>query len=167
MRPGRSWIFGDDVDTDQLAPGAFMKSSLEELASHCLERLNPDFAKQVQSGDIVVGGINFGCGSSRNGSAPLKILGVSVVLAESIARIHLRNAVNTGLPTLVAPGITELVEEGQTLEVNITSGEVKNMETGASMVAQAWAEGTPPYDILMAGGLDAYMDEKLRARGLK
>ena len=56
MKPGRSWIFGDDVDTDQLAPGAYMKSSLEELASHCLERLNPDFAKQVQSGDIVVGG---------------------------------------------------------------------------------------------------------------
>ena len=65
MKPGRSWIFGDDVDTDQLAPGAYMKSSLEELASHCLERLNPDFAKQVQSGDIVVGGRNFGAGSSR------------------------------------------------------------------------------------------------------
>ena len=65
MKPGRSWIFGDDIDTDQLAPGAYMKSSLEELASHCLERLNPDFAKQVQSGDIVVGGRNFGAGSSR------------------------------------------------------------------------------------------------------
>ncbi len=97
----------------------------------------------------------------------MKVLGVSVVLAESIARIHLRNAVNTGLPTLVAPGITDIVEEGETLEVNITSGEVKNLDTGAAMTAQAWAEGTPPYEILMAGGLDAYMEEKLKARGLK
>ena len=68
MKPRRNWIFGDDVDTDQLAPGTFMKSSLEELESHCLERLNPDFAKKVQSGDIVVGGQNFGAGSSREQS---------------------------------------------------------------------------------------------------
>lgn len=169
---GRVWKFGDKISTDFLVPGTRVLANPdltpEEAAKFCMEANRPGWAdNEVQPGDIVVGGINFGCGSSRNGSAPLKILGVSVVLAESIARIHLRNAVNTGLPTLVAPGITELVEEGQTLEVNITSGEVKNMETGASMVAQAWAEGTPPYDILMAGGLDAYMDEKLRARGLK
>ena len=169
---GRVWKFGDKISTDFLVPGTRVLANPdltpEEAAKFCMEANRPGWAdNEVQPGDIVVGGINFGCGSSRNGSAPLIILGVSVVLAESIARIHLRNAVNTGLPTLVAPGITELVEEGQTLEVNITSGEVKNMETGASMGAQAWAEGTPPYDILMAGGLDAYMDEKLRARGLK
>ena len=84
MKPGRSWIFGDDVDTDQLAPGAFMKSSMEELASHCLERLNPDFAKQVQSGDIVVGGRNFGAGSSREQAVQsLLQLGITTVIAVS------------------------------------------------------------------------------------
>ena len=101
MKPGRSWIFGDDVDTDQLAPGAYMKSSLEELASHCLERLNPDFAKQVQSGDIVVGGRNFGAGSSREQAVQsLLQLGVTTVIAESFAGIFQRNAFNLGLLVL-------------------------------------------------------------------
>ena len=101
MKPGRSWIFGDDVDTDQLAPGAFMKSSLEELASHCLERLNPDFAKQVQSGEILVGGRNFGAGSSREQAVQsLLQLGVTTVIARSFAGIFQRNAFNLGLLVL-------------------------------------------------------------------
>ena len=169
---GRVWKFGDRISTDFLVPGSKVLANPnitpEEAAQFCMEANRPGWAEnEVKPGDIIVGGINFGCGSSRNGSAPLKVLGVSVVLADSIARIHLRNAVNTGLPTLVAPGISDLVDEGETLEVNITTGEVKNLDTGASMTAQAWAEGTPPYDILMAGGLDMYMEEKLKARGLK
>ena len=114
----------------------------------------------------MVGGINFGCGSSRNGSQSLKALGLAVVLAESVSRIHLRNAVNTGLPTLVAPGITAFVEEGQRIEVNIVTGEVKNLDTGEMLQAEAWEEGTPPFEILMAGGLDAFMRAKLKERGL-
>ena len=109
---------------------------------------------------------NFGCGSSRNGSQSLNALGIAVVLAESVSRIHLRNAVNTGLPTLVAPGITNFVDEGQRLEVNIVTGAIKNLNTNDLLQAEAWEEGSPPYDILMAGGLDAYMRAKVRERGL-
>jgi 3-isopropylmalate/(R)-2-methylmalate dehydratase small subunit len=120
----------------------------------------------VKPGDIVVGGINFGCGSSRNGSGPLKTLGVACVLADSLSRIHLRNAVNTGLPTLVAPGISDFVEEGQELSVDIVSGEVTNVTTGETMQAQAWEQGSPPFEILMAGGLDEFMKKKVREAGL-
>ena len=89
-----------------------------------------------------------------------------MVLAESVSRIHLRNAVNTGLPTLVAPGITDFVVEGQRLQVDIVSGTVTNVDNGETMQSEAWEEGSPPYDILMAGGLDAYMRAKVRERGL-
>ena len=84
MHQGKSWVFGDNVDTDQLAPGAFMKSPMEELARHCLERLNPHFPKNVRAGDIVVGGRNFGAGSSREQAVQsLLQLGVSAVIAQS------------------------------------------------------------------------------------
>ena len=131
-----------------------------------METNRPGWATDVRPGDILVAGINFGCGSSRNGSQSLKALQISVVLAESISRIHLRNAVNTGLPTLVAPGISEFVEEGQELKVNIVTGEVKNLDTDAVLQAEPWEEGTPPYEILMAGGLEEYMKVKIKERGL-
>ncbi len=168
---GRVWKFGDRISTDLMVPGSRVLANpglgAEEAATFCMEANRPGWAvSEVQQGDILVAGINFGCGSSRNGSMPLKTLGIAVVLAESVSRIHLRNAVNTGLPTLVAPGITGFVEEGQSLKVNIITGEVRNLETGATMSAEAWGEGTPPYEILMAGGLDAYMKIKLKERGL-
>jgi len=167
---GKVWKFGDRISTDFLVPGSRVLAnpdiSPEAAAKYCMEANRPGWAEAVQPGDIVVGGINFGCGSSRNGSAPLKVLGIAAVLAESISRIHLRNAVNTGLPTLVAPGISSFVKEGQRLEVDIASGAVNNLDTGAVMTAQAWPAGTPPYEILMAGGLDEYMRAKLEAHGL-
>ena len=171
VRTGRVWKFGDRISTDLMMPGhrvlANPDLSVEEAAKFCMEANRPGWAeREVQPGDILVAGINCGCGSSRNGSQSLQALGIAVVLAESVSRIHLRNAVNTGLPTLVAPGITEFVEDGQSLEVNIVTGEVKNLETGATLNAEAWAEGTPPYQILMAGGLDADIKAKLRERGL-
>ncbi len=171
IRTGRVWKFGDRISTDLMMPGhrvlANPDLSPREAAMFCMEANRPGWAEnEVQPGDILVAGINFGCGSSRNGSSSLKELGLGVVLAESVSRIHLRNAVNTGLPTLVAPGITDFVEEGQTLEVNIATGEIKNLDTSASFQAEAWEEGTPPYEILMAGGLDNYMSAKLKERGL-
>ncbi|TDJ62897.1 MAG: 3-isopropylmalate dehydratase [Proteobacteria bacterium] len=171
VRTGRVWKFGDRISTDLMMPGhrvlANPDLSVEEAAKFCMEANRPGWAEnEVQPGDILVAGINFGCGSSRNGSQSLKALGIAVVLAESVSRIHLRNAVNIGLPTLVAPGITEFVEDGQSLEVNIVTGEIKNLETGSTLSAEAWEEGTPPYQILMAGGLDAYMKAKLKERGL-
>jgi 3-isopropylmalate/(R)-2-methylmalate dehydratase small subunit len=171
VRTGRVWKFGDRISTDLMVPGSRVLANPglrpEAAAKFCMEANRPGWSEsEVQPGDILVAGVNFGCGSSRNGSMPLKMLGIAVVLAESVSRIHLRNAVNTGLPTLVAPGITEFVEEGQSLEVNIITGGIRNLETGANLSAEAWAEGTPPYEILMAGGLDAYMKIKLKERGL-
>ena len=171
VRTGRVWKFGDRISTDFMMPGhrvlANPDLSIAEAAKFCMEANRPGWAEnEVKPGDIIVAGINFGCGSSRNGSQSLKALGISVVLAESVSRIHLRNAVNTGLPTLVAPGITDFVEEGQRLKVDIVSGTVTNLDIGGSMRAEAWEEGTPPYEILMAGGLDAYMRAKVRERGL-
>ena len=170
VHTGRVWKFGDRISTDFMMPGhrvlANPDLTVEEAAQFCMEPNRPGWATDVRPGDILVAGINFGCGSSRNGSQSLKALQISVVLAESISRIHLRNAVNTGLPTLVAPGISEFVEEGQELKVNIVTGEVENLATGAVLQAEPWEEGTPPYEILMAGGLDAYMKVKLKERGL-
>ncbi len=170
IRSGRVWKFGDHISTDFMMPGhrvlANPDLSVQEAAKFCMEANRPGWSSEVQPGDILVAGVNFGCGSSRNGSQSLNALKIAVVLAESVSRIHLRNAVNTGLPTLVAPGITDFVEEGQSLEVNIVTGEVKNLDTGAVLQAEAWQEGTPPYEILMAGGLDAYMKAKLKERGL-
>lgn len=138
-----------------------------EAAKFCMEANRPGWAEsEVQAGDILVAGVNFGCGSSRNASQSLKALGLAVVLAESVSRIHLRNAVNTGLPTLVAPGITVFVEEGQHIEVNIVTGAVKNLDSGETLQAEAWEQGSPPFEILMAGGLDAFMRAKLKERGL-
>ncbi len=171
VRTGRVWKFGDRISTDFMMPGhrvlANPDLSVEGAAKFCMEANRPGWAEnEVKPGDIIVAGINFGCGSSRNGSQSLNALGIAVVLAESVSRIHLRNAVNTGLPTLVAPGITDFVEEGQQLEVNIVTGEVRNLDTGGTLQAEAWEEGSPPYEILMAGGLDAYMRAKVRERGL-
>lgn len=171
VRTGRAWKFGDRISTDLMVPGHRVLANPgitpEEAAKFCMEANRPGWSEnEVAPGDILVAGINFGCGSSRNGSEPLKTLGIAVVLAESVSRIHLRNAVNTGLPTLVAPGIGAFVEEGQQLEVNIVSGEVKNLDAGTTLQAEAWQEGTPPYDILMAGGLQPYMKAKLKERGL-
>ncbi len=170
VHTGRVWKFGDRISTDFMMPGhrvlANPDLTVEEAAQFCMEANRPGWAIDVQPGDILVAGINFGCGSSRNGSQSLKALQISVVLAESISRIHLRNAVNTGLPTLVAPGISEFVEEGQELKVNIVTGEVENLATRAVLRAEPWEEGTPPYEILMAGGLEEYMKVKIKERGL-
>jgi 3-isopropylmalate/(R)-2-methylmalate dehydratase small subunit len=170
IHTGRVWKFGDHISTDFMMPGhrvlANPDLSVGEAAKFCMEANRPGWAEEVQPGDILVAGINFGCGSSRNGSQSLKALKIAVVLAESVSRIHLRNAVNTGLPTLVAPGIAGFVEEGQSLEVNIVTGQVKNLDTGAVLQAEAWQEGTPPYEILLAGGLEPYMKAKLKERGL-
>ena len=101
---GRAWVFGDNVDTDVLAPGIYMKSPLSELAQHCLESVDPDFARNVAPGDIVVAGENFGMGSSREQAAQALIeLGVAALVAKSFARIFYRNAINLGLPALVCP----------------------------------------------------------------
>ncbi len=111
MTGGRIFIVGDNVDTDQLAPGKYMRGGIEALAAHCLEGLRPDFAGAVRPGDLLVAGRNFGAGSSREqAAAALKHLGIAAVLARSFAGIFYRNAVNLGLPVLVLPEAEGLAE---------------------------------------------------------
>ena len=124
---GRAFVFGDAVNTDLLAPGHLMKLPPEELAKHCLEALDPDFASAVKPGDVLVAGRNFGLGSSREQAAgSLKVLGLSAVLAVSFARIFYRNAINMGLPAIVFPEAGEVCA-GDELQIDPEAGTVVNL----------------------------------------
>lgn len=124
---GKAWTFGDDISTDHIAPGRLfhLRTNLPELAKHVLEDADPEFAGKMSPGDFVVGGRNFGLGSSRE-HAPriIRLAGVSAVLAKSFARIFFRNAINVGLPVLVCD--TDKIETGDELEVDLAAGEVIN-----------------------------------------
>ena len=158
---GKVWMFGDDVNTDLIIPGKYLELvDPKEMAEHAMEGIDPDFPKKIKEGDIVVGGTNFGCGSSRE-HAPLalKYAGIGAVIAESFARIYYRNSINIGLPALECPGITEAVEEGDTVEVDIIGGTVKNTRTGAEL------SFTPLPDfmveVLNDGGLVPYLKKNM------
>lgn len=124
---GRSFKFGDDISTDLIAPGRLfhLRSNLPELAKHVLEDADPEFAGKVKPGDFVVGGRNFGLGSSRE-HAPLimKIAGIGAVLAKSFARIFFRNSINVGLPVLICD--TDKIHEGDMLEIDLKKGTINN-----------------------------------------
>ncbi len=162
---GKVHVLGDSIDTDQIMPGKYLTVlDPKVLATHCLEGWDPDWAsKKMQPGDVLVAGNNFGCGSSRE-AAPvsIKAAGVSVVVAESFARIFFRNAINIALPVLVCPGVSAAFETGQELEVDIDSGVVKNLTTGKTLQAEA----LPPniQHILKSGGLVEVVKAKLAAR---
>jgi 3-isopropylmalate/(R)-2-methylmalate dehydratase small subunit len=125
---GKAFKFGDDISTDLIIPGkyAHLRSNLPELAKHVMEDANPDFVKLVQPGDFIVGGANFGMGSSRE-HAPLviKMAGVSAVLAKSFARIFFRNAINQGVPVLICD--TDRISDGDSIEVNLRDGVITNL----------------------------------------
>jgi 3-isopropylmalate/(R)-2-methylmalate dehydratase small subunit len=156
---GRAWKFGDNIDTDQIIPARYLVTSdPAELGRHCLEDADPDFVKKVKPGDILVGGRNFGCGSSRE-HAPIaiKAAGVSAVIARSFARIFFRNSINLGLP-LFETDAASRIEEGDALELNPITGEVRNLTRGETYQAQP----LPPFarEILAAGGLMKYVARK-------
>jgi 3-isopropylmalate/(R)-2-methylmalate dehydratase small subunit len=135
---GTAFVYGANIDTDQIYPGGYLDlTDPERVAGHAMERVDPDFVKEVKPGDMIVAGTNFGCGSSREHAAvTLKASGIAVMLAESFARIFYRNAINLGLPLLVCPGIAKLVKRGDTLSVDLATGKVINQTTGASVMAQ-------------------------------
>jgi len=128
MLRGKAFKFGDSISTDHIVPGRLLhlRSNLPELAKHVLEDADPTFVKRVAEGDFVVGGKNFGLGSSRE-HAPLviKMSGVSAVLAKSVARIFFRNAINVGLPILICD--TDMIGDGDELEVNLEKGEINDL----------------------------------------
>ncbi len=155
---GNAWVFGDEINTDTMAPGIYFKDSMDVMARHCLEAVNPEFAPNVQAGDIVVAGKNFGVGSARE-QAPMALvhLGVGAILAESFSRIFYRNAINFGLPLLLLPQASE-IEAGQLLEVNPVDGVIVNATTSKTYEV----EGIPRHLMHMidAGGLMPWLKEK-------
>lgn len=159
IETGRAWVYGDDINTDLLAPAAYLKGPMEEAASHCLEDLDGDFAASVRQGDIFVAGENLGIGSSRE-QAPqaLQILGIRMVLAKSFGRIFYRNALNLGMPTLVCPQ-ADRIRKGDDLRVDVTAGIVHNLSTGETLTC----ESLPRHLIEMVadGGLIPHLKKKL------
>ncbi|RLI07511.1 3-isopropylmalate dehydratase [Candidatus Bathyarchaeota archaeon] len=153
---GRVWKFGDGVNTDLILPGRYLDlTDPEEMARHVMESLDHDFPMKVERGDIIVAGRGFGSGSSREHAAlALKHAGVSAIIAESIARIFFRNAINVGLPALECPGITDIVEEGETLEIDLEGGVAYNPERGRRIKFKPLPEFL--LNILRAGGLVPY-----------
>ena len=147
---GRAWTLGDDIDTDQIISGKYLTIiDPQELKKHVLELAVPEFAASVRPGDLLVAGVNFGCGSSRE-HAPqaLKAAGVSAVVADSFARIFFRNAINLGLPAIEAPGVRRLFEPFDPARLEMTAGRVVNARTGASV-------GFPPLPAHLLGLLEA------------
>jgi 3-isopropylmalate/(R)-2-methylmalate dehydratase small subunit len=153
---GKAFKFGDNISTDLIVPGrlAHLRSNLPELAKHVLEDADPTFASRVKEGDFVVGGNNFGLGSSRE-HAPLviKMAGVSAVLAKSVARIFFRNAINRGLPVLICD--TDKINDGDELEVDLKQGIVKDLTNGNELKFQKIPDAM--LSILQEGGLMPYI----------
>lgn len=156
---GRAWVFGDDVDTDAIAPGAYMKAGLDELAQHCLETLDPAFAREVRPGDVLVAGRNFGAGSSRE-QAPqaLKHLGVAALVAPSYAGLFYRNALNLGLPALVCAEAAQ-IRPGDRLQVDPAAGRIAITNRGRSLDCEPIAPHL--MQIVRDGGLLAHLEKRL------
>ncbi len=157
-RPGRIWLFGDDIDTDQLAPGRYMRGGIEELAAHCLEAARPDFAANVRSGDIVVAGKNFGMGSSREQAAEaLRHLGLAGVVARSFAGIFYRNAINLGLPVLTASTLSR-VRDGERATLDPEGGVLRLADADAEIRMEPIPENLRP--IIADGGLVPHLKKR-------
>lgn len=160
-KKGQAWIYGDNVDTDVIIPARYLNTSdPKELAKYCMEDIDTTFAKEVKQGDIMIAGENFGCGSSRE-HAPISIkeAGISVVIAKTFARIFFRNAINIGLPILENDTLPDEVKKGDTIEVDLENGVVKNLTTGKEYQ-------TPKYSgsiqkLIEVGGLVNYTKDKL------
>jgi 3-isopropylmalate/(R)-2-methylmalate dehydratase small subunit len=153
-------VFGDNIDTDVIAPGRYMKSDIGVIASHCMEPIAPSFAASVVKGDFVVGGRNFGTGSSREQApAALKHLGVAALVAESFVGLFYRNALNLGLPAVECRD-AKRIRQGDKLAVDFEGGVVRNISTGESFSC----EPIPAHLMQMVrdGGLLAHLEKRLK-----
>ena len=154
---GRVFKYGDNVDTDVIIPARYLNTSdPKELAAHCMEDIDLDFAKKVQEGDIIVANKNFGCGSSRE-HAPIAIKesGISCVRASTFARIFYRNAINIGLPILECDQAVKSIEAGDKLEVNFDTGVIKNLTKNEEYQGEAFPEFMQK--IINSNGLIGYI----------
>ena len=161
---GKVHKFGADVNTDVIIPARYLNvSDPGELAKHCMEGIDSEFATKVEKGDMIVATTNFGCGSSRE-HAPLaiKACGVSCIVARSFARIFFRNAINIGLPLLECPEAVNETEAGDILAVNLSRGEIRNISRGKTFIAKPYPEFM--MGIINAGGLIEYTRSKLMGK---
>ena len=145
--------FGDNVNTDDIIPAKFLNTTdPKELASHCMEGISADFTKKIKTGDIIIAGKNFGCGSSRE-HAPfsIKSAGVSCVIAQTFARIFYRNSINIGLPILESDDAAREIEDGDEIEVDFKGGEIRDITTGKVYKSQRFPEFMEK--LIAAGGL--------------
>ena len=157
---GTAIKYGDNVDTDVIIPARYLNSSdPKELAQHCMEEIDKDFVNKVKPGDIMIGGKNFGCGSSRE-HAPISIKasGISCVIAETFARIFYRNSINIGLPIVECPEAAQAIKEGDEVEVDFDTGIITDRTTGATFQGQAFPEFMQK--IINAEGLINYINSK-------
>ena len=162
---GKAWKFGNNIDTDQIYPGIYVElTEMEDIKKHALSgSAEPKFADEVQPGDIVVAGTNFGCGSSREHAAmTLKGAGVGAVLAESFGRIFFRNAINLGLPVIVCPGISKCAQKGDEIRIDIETGEVTDVTRGKVLKTTPFS----PYVliILESGGIKNMIRKSLMGK---
>jgi 3-isopropylmalate dehydratase small subunit len=162
---GKAWTFGTNVNTDLIFPKMYFRPTYQpgEMASHLMAGLDPDFATKISRGDIVVAGLNFGCGSSREeAAAAMREAGISAVVASSFSRLFMRNGINFGLPTVVVPDIDKHVRQGDRLEIDLEGKMLRNLDTGYEV-------GLPPtapesLRMIRDGGIKAYTQRILAER---
>ncbi len=159
MADGRAWVYGDDIDTDVMAPSAYLMKPVDQVVQHCMEAVDPMFAKSVSTGDVFVAGENLGVGSSRE-QAPLNLqtLGIRYVLAKSFGRIFYRNALNLGLPALVCKE-TDRISQGDVLKIDPVEGRVENLTTRETLECEPLPEHL--VDMIKDGGLIPHLKKKL------
>lgn len=156
---GKVWKYGDDINTDVIFPGKYTYTISDpgEMAKHAMEDLDPGFAENVNQGDVIVAGTNFGCGSSREQAASCLVAsGLGAVIAKSFSRIFFRNAINWGLPALQCPAAVDALEAGQEVEVDLEHGEIR-------AAGKTWKFPSLPPEvqgILNSGGLIPYLKKR-------
>jgi len=159
---GKAHKFGDNIDTDIIIPAKYLDTTSEaELAAHAMEGLDDAFPGKVTPGDVMVGGANFGCGSSReHAPVAIKAAGLSCVIAVSFARIFFRNAINIGLPVMVCPEASENIQAGDEVEIDLAAGRIADLTKNTEYEAAPF----PPFlqEIISAGGLVPYTKKKIR-----
>ncbi len=163
---GRVWKFGDSVDTNIIAPLHVMrKGEIEEIAQHTMAAVRSEFPAQVRPGDIIVAGGNFGCGSHREeANRVLEKVGIRAIVADSVARIFLRTSINLAYPTLVAPGVSALVEDHDELEIDYPRGKIRNLRSGRELPLPKYPASVE--QIFAAGGILTLLKQRCVREGL-
>lgn len=148
---GRVWKFGDNIDTDAMFPGFALRLPVAEGARHVFYALRPGWVDEVQPGDVLVAGRNFGIGSSRPVPLLFRELGIAAVVAEEVNSLFFRNCINYGIPAVTAPGVGDMLQEGDEAEIDVREGWVRNVGSGAKMQGERFPQFV--LDILDAGGV--------------